>query len=104
MWHTKYGHMSWLRWLPWVNSSGEMSISREEARKIAQEYLNRTRFDLVVDDEADSFYGYYTLHTLRDGKIVGMLSVNGSSGRVWMHTWHGTFLGMVGEPAHTEGG
>lgn len=104
MWNTKYGHMSWLRWLPWVSSSGEMSISREEARKIAQEYLARTRFDLVVDDETDAFYGYYTLHTLRDGKIAGMLSVNGSSGRVWMHTWHGTFLGMVGEPAHAEEG
>lgn len=104
MWNTKYGHMSWLRWLPWVSSSGEMSISREEARKIAQEYLDRARSDLVVDDAADTFYGYYTLHTLRDGKIVGMLSVNGSSGKVWVHTWHGRFLGMVGEPVHTEGG
>jgi len=28
----------------------------------------------------------------RDGTITGMLSVNATSGQVWLHTWHGTFL------------
>lgn len=27
-----------------------------------------------------------------DRKITGMLSVNGYTGQVWYHTWHGTFI------------
>jgi len=45
-------------------------------------------------EEADRFYGYYTLHVLKDGQIYGMLSVNGYTGQVWYHSWHGPFLGM----------
>ena len=37
-------------------------------------------------------HGYYTVHTLKDGKITGMLSVNGYSGEVWYHSWHGPFI------------
>jgi hypothetical protein len=29
---------------------------------------------------------------MRDGKISGMLSVNASTGQVWYHTWHGTYI------------
>jgi hypothetical protein len=45
-------------------------------------------------DEAEAFYGYYTLHTLKNGQVERMLSVNGYAGAVWYHTWHGPFLGM----------
>ncbi len=38
--------------------------------------------------------GYYTVHTLKNGKIYGMLGVNGYTGQVWYHTWHGDFLRM----------
>ena len=38
------------------------------------------------------FYGYYTLDFEKDGRIAGMLSVNGYSGQVFLHTWHGTFI------------
>jgi hypothetical protein len=34
---------------------------------------------------------------VKDGKIVGMMSVNALNGAVWYHTWHGTFVAMVGE-------
>lgn len=92
MWNTRYGMgMMGGRALP----SGAMPISPEEARRLAQAYLDQARPGLSVDKEADPFYGYYTLHVLRDGQIVGMLSVNGYTGQVWMHTWHGTFLRMV---------
>ena len=53
----------------------------------------------TVGDEVDPFYGYYTLHTLNDGEIEGMLSVNGTTGQVWYHSWHGDFLDMT-EDAH----
>jgi hypothetical protein len=38
------------------------------------------------------FYGYYTIDFEKDGKVIGMLSVNGYSGQVFLHTWHGTFI------------
>ncbi len=109
MWNLKYGHMAgwggmmggWGGW--WTPPSGEMRISPEEARQRAQAYLDLTQSGLQVADDVDTFYGYYTIHTLRDGQIVGMLSVNGYSGQVWPHTWHGQFLGMVYE-AEEHGG
>ncbi len=106
MWNTKYGHMAgWGGMMGgwWGQPSGEMRISPEEARQIAQDYLDATGSGLEVSNEVDAFYGYYTIHTLRDGQIVGMLSVNGYSGQVWVHTWHGEFLGMVYEAEGAEG-
>ena len=52
---------------------------------------------LTADEHADPFYGYYTLHVNRDGQTVGMLSVNGYTGQVFPHTWHGKLLEMSGE-------
>ena len=31
----------------------------------------------------------------KDGKIIGMLSVNGYNGQIFLHTWHGTFIQEV---------
>jgi hypothetical protein len=42
----------------------------------------------------EQFPGYYTVHILKSGKVTGMLSVNGYSGQVWYHTWHGAFIQM----------
>ncbi len=44
--------------------------------------------------EAKTFPGYYTFDFGRDG-IEGMLSVNAYSGEVWIHTWHGFYLGEL---------
>jgi len=35
---------------------------------------------------------YYTIHVTKDGKIAGMLSVNGYDGTVWYHNWHGAYI------------
>jgi hypothetical protein len=65
----------------------------------AQEYLAANFSDkaLTADEHADPFYGYYTLHLNQDGETVGMLSVNGTTGAVWPHTWHGQLLAMSPE-------
>jgi hypothetical protein len=34
---------------------------------------------------------------MKEGKTLGMLSVNAFTGQVWVHTWHGTFLEMSEE-------
>ncbi len=102
MWNTKYGHMGGGRGPGMMGGwrtapSGEMTITPEEALDAAQDYLDAEGLDLTVGDEAEAFYGYYTIHTMTDGEVVGMLSVNGYTGEVWLHTWHGTFAGMTGE-------
>lgn len=99
MWNRKYGHagpsMIGLRQRP--TSLDPMPITAEVASARAQEYLDRSVPGLTVDKEGDAFYGYYTFHTLRNGNVVGMLSVNGYTGEVWIHSWHGESLGFVGE-------
>ena len=73
-----------------------MTVTPEHAAALAQQYLDAYLTGLEADDEADTFYGYYTLHVLQDGQITGMLSVNGYTGQVWYHNWHGSFVGMAG--------
>lgn len=75
----------------------EMTVTSEEALDLAQAALDEAMPGATVSDEADAFYGYYTIHILRDGDIVGMLSVNGFTGEVWLHTWHGEFIAMTEE-------
>jgi len=72
--------------------SAEMPFSPQAAGDIANEFLGKFLSGANLDEEAMPFYGYYTFHFLRDGEISGMLSVNGYSGEVWVHTWHGTLV------------
>lgn len=97
MWNTKYsmmgtgmmggGMMGPARGTPTAN----MSITVEQAKSIALNYLQTNLPGATVEDP-DAFYGYYTVHILKDGKIYGMLSVNGYNGQVWYHHWHGAFI------------
>ncbi len=71
-----------------------MTVTAEDAVKITQGYLDDQFPGTQAASEADPFYGYYTLDILKDGEPVGMLSVNGYSGAVFLHTWHGNFIEM----------
>jgi hypothetical protein len=95
MWNTKYSMMG----SHFVSTIPDMTVSPEEAREIAQKFLDNNLPEYTVG-EADTFYGYYTLHTLKDGHIEGMLSVNGYEGTVWYHNWHGSFVGMKESEEH----
>jgi hypothetical protein len=79
------------------NLPAEMPVSEEGALKSAQQYLDASLPGAKVEEGADAFYGYYTIDIQRDGKIVGMLSVNGYNSQVFLHTWHGDFIEMSGE-------
>jgi hypothetical protein len=97
MWNTEYGHMNGMGMMgQWGAGAGEMSVTSEQAVNLAQEYVDQIAPGSMVG-EAEAFYGYYTLHTEKDGEITGMLSVNGYSGAVWYHNWHGDFIGMTGD-------
>ena len=92
-----YGGRSLGRGLGTLDLSAEMSVTTSEAVEAAQDYLDRYLPGTVADEHADPFYGYYTLHILRDGETVGMLSVNGFSAQVFLHSWHGDFVEMTEE-------
>ena len=77
---------------PAVVVSAEMPVNPAQALLAAQQYLDSALPGTTTAADADPFYGYYTIDILRDGKIVGMLSVNGTSSQLFMHTWHGTFI------------
>lgn len=90
MWNTKYGHRGMMG--GWgLAPTGEMPISEGEALTLAQAFLDKNYPGAVAED-AYRFYGYYTIHVLKGDVILGMLSVNGYSGRVWYHTWHGAYI------------
>jgi hypothetical protein len=81
---------------PQTSPETEMPVSPEQATQVAEDYLNRVSPGTETE-EPDQFYGYYTLHTLQDGEVTGMLSVNGYTGQVWYHGWHGPFIAMEEE-------
>ncbi|HET90539.1 MAG TPA: hypothetical protein ENN99_07355 [Chloroflexi bacterium] len=99
MWNARYGMHG--RGGMMGSAGGILALTSEEASRIAQRWLDANRPGVTVEEHADPFYGYYTIHTLKDGEIEGMLSVHSSTGQVWYHTWHGEFIQMVeGESPH----
>ena len=79
----------------------DLPVSEAEAIQQGEKYLNESSISEFIGEEADRYYGYYTIHTITgDGDTAGMLSVNGSTGQVWYHSWHGTFIGMEEYETH----
>ena len=72
--------------------SADMTITPEQAIQNAQKYLDTNITGATAASDPIQFYGYYTLDFEKDGKVAGMLSVNGYSGQVFLHTWHGSFI------------
>ena len=92
MWNQKYGMHSSFSGNQYENN---MTIDEQKAIEIANNYLAKISQNEFAGDEGQKFYGYYTVDTInKDGTVVGMLSVNGFTGQVWYHNWHGTFIGM----------
>ncbi len=89
MWNSKNGMMG-------QSQTAEMVVTSAQALKTAQDFLNIV-YPGTEDDEMVSYYGYYTIMTTLEGEHYGMLSVNGYSGEVWYHTWHGMFISEVEE-------
>ena len=74
-----------------LTPSRVMTVTADQAQGIAQRWLDSNRAGSTTKSP-DSFYGFYTVDFQRAGRLVGMLSVNGDSGQVWYHSWHGTFI------------
>ena len=91
MWNTKYSFgMGWCNWVTGT-STETVTVTIEEAKAQAQEYLNSYLVGATVGDVTE-FSGYFTIEVLSNEEPYGMLSVNGFTGQVWYHTWHGAFI------------
>jgi len=92
MWNTKYSPMNnGMMGIYGNRGSSNMTVSGDGAAQLAQTYLN-SKFSNANIEMRTEFYGYYTFDFTIDGKIAGMLSVNGYTGQVWYHSWHGAFI------------
>jgi len=94
MWNGRYGMHGRGGWMMGRASEANV-LSADEVLEIAQRWLDTYRAGVTVEEHADPFYGYYTIHTVKEGQIEGMLSVHGTTGQVWYHTWHGPFVQMI---------
>jgi hypothetical protein len=95
MWNARYGMHG--RGPMMGGGSETDTIVPDEAVEIALRWLDANRASVSAEEHADAYYGHYTIHTLEDGDIEGMLSVRGTTGHVWHHTWHGPFIQMIEE-------
>jgi hypothetical protein len=77
----------------WGQQWGPLTVTVAQARTAAQQWLDANLPGARLADDETQFYGYYTMDFLKDGQPAGMLSVNGYTGQVWYHTWHGAFIG-----------
>lgn len=77
----------------WNQPTGAMTVTVAQARTTAQQWLDVNQPGAKLADDEMQFPGYYTMDFLKDGETAGMLSVNGYTGQVWYHTWHGNFIG-----------
>lgn len=104
MWNLKYGMMAGGRggmMNPGYSLSGtpqaltspfSMPVTADQAVKLAQQYLDAAQPGTTADPNPDEFYGYYTVDILKNDAPVGMLSVNGYTGQIIYHDWHGAFI------------
>jgi hypothetical protein len=102
-WNLKYGsivHAGMMnRWMsdqgtitvP-TNVTADMSVTAGQALTDAQSYLDNANSNATADTSAQAFYGYYSIKVMQDGKVTGILSVNGTSGQVFMPNWFGDFV------------
>jgi hypothetical protein len=98
MWNTRYSHtagpgsMMGRMGGVWNQQTSPLTVTVAQARTTAQQWLDASQPGARMADDEMQFYGYYTMDFFKDGKTAGMLSVNGYSGQVWHHTWHGNFI------------
>jgi hypothetical protein len=89
MWNGKYAMMG-------SYQQAQMPVTQQQAMEIAQDFMD-VAYPSTEADEIVAYYGYYTIMTKLEGEHYGMLSVNGYSGDVWYHIWHGMFISEVEE-------
>ena len=81
------GMMTWLRGTPTTN----MAVTMEQAKVYAQHYIDANYTGATVG-QVTAFYGYYSMQMLRNGNVMGVMGVDGTTGQVVYYSWCGTFM------------
>jgi hypothetical protein len=90
MWNTRYG-------MHRTGTTAPAAVTPDRAQQYATDWLARNLPSRLAQP-LDAYPGYYTLETTTSGGTInGMLSVNGTTGQVWYHSWHGRYI--AGEDA-----
>jgi hypothetical protein len=112
MWNTRYGAMGDFgsrvtpmmggsmmggNWNSWYGTGAGKVTTTAQATSAANQWLAKADPGEQVSADMGGtgmgkFPGYYSFDTVKNGKTYGMLSVNATTGIVWYHGWHGTFL------------
>jgi hypothetical protein len=81
------GMMTWLRGTPTTN----MAVTMEQAKTYAQQYLDANYTGATIG-QLTTYYGYYTMQVIRNGNVIGMMGVHGTTEQVMYYSWCGTFM------------
>jgi hypothetical protein len=94
-WNTKYG-----RSLAWPLASGK-SITADEAKKLAQDLIDRSRTTVKYELKVVELPGYFSIQMYDAGKLSGLVAVNAYTSQVWYRGGRGgRFTAVAGS---TEG-
>lgn len=85
MWNTRFGAGR--------TPTGGTGYDLAGAQKLAEDFLTGYLPGAQIQ-ESHAMPGYYTFDFGRND-TEGMLSVNAFSGHIWVHTWHGPYLGEM---------
>lgn len=83
MWNTRYGAGR--------TQAGSTGYDLDGAKKLAENFLTGYLPGAQIW-ESKAMPGYYTFDFGRKD-IESMMSVNAYTGQIWVHTWHGSYLG-----------
>ena len=83
MWNTRYGAGR--------VQAGSSGYDLTGAKKLAEDFLTGYLPGAQIQ-ESHAMPGYYTFDFGRN-ETESMLSVNAYTGQIWVHTWHGSYLG-----------
>jgi len=84
IWNTRYGASQ--------SVPGGARYDANGGKTLAETFLTSYLPGATIQEDATVFPGYYTFDFGR-GQTEGMLSVNAYTGEVWVHTWHGQYIG-----------
>ncbi len=98
-WNTKYRGSSYKpsRGSPTLDwPSGPMTITKEQAWNTAQSSIDENiAGEVAKAGVVETFYGYYTIPILRQGDLVGLVSINGYTGGICYEACHGSLIDRV---------
>ena len=92
MWNGRYDTRGGGMYGGAVTRPDEMPITMADARQSAEQFAQQYAPDAQIA-RVTPFYGHYVVALDQDGGQRRILSVDGYTGQVWYHSWHGSFEG-----------